>query len=275
MPASSYDRTPLFTDWRDRYEIVGQDRRRRLGRGLRGRRPRVGARRRPQGHRRARRASPAAWCARSRPPGPSTTPASSPCSTSSPTAGAAFSSGSWCAASRWPSSPASCATTRRCWPRPSSTTPSPTPTPRASCTATSSPQNVMVDGRGVVKVMDFGIARLSGADTLTAEGELLGTVAYMSPEQAAGRRVGPPTDVYSAGVLLYELLAGSNPVRGATAGETVGNILGRPHRPPRTAPPRPAARALRRGGRRLQPRAPSSGPRRPRRPRPCGPWPSA
>ena len=87
------------------------------------------------------------------------------------------------------------------------------------------PQNVMVDRRGVVKVMDFGIARLVDADTLTAEGELLGTVAYMSPEQAAGRRVGPPTDVYSAGLLLYELLTGENPVRGATAGETVGNIL--------------------------------------------------
>ncbi len=87
------------------------------------------------------------------------------------------------------------------------------------------PQNVMVDHQGVVKVMDFGIARLADADTLTAEGELLGTVAYMSPEQAAGRRVGPPTDVYSAGLLLYELLSGENPVRGATAGETVGNIL--------------------------------------------------
>jgi hypothetical protein len=87
------------------------------------------------------------------------------------------------------------------------------------------PQNVMVDRQGVVKVMDFGIARLADADTLTAEGELLGTVAYMSPEQAAGHRVGPPTDVYSAGLLLYELLTGENPVRGATAGETVGNIL--------------------------------------------------
>ncbi len=87
------------------------------------------------------------------------------------------------------------------------------------------PQNVMVDTHGAVKVMDFGIARLADTDTMTAEGELLGTVAYMSPEQAAGRRVGPPSDVYSAGVLLYELLAGRNPVRGATAGETVGNIL--------------------------------------------------
>ena len=87
------------------------------------------------------------------------------------------------------------------------------------------PQNVMIDGRGVVKVMDFGIAHLADADTMTAEGEMLGTVAYMSPEQAAGRRVTSATDVYSAGVLLYELLAGRNPVRGATAGETVGNIL--------------------------------------------------
>ena len=85
--------------------------------------------------------------------------------------------------------------------------------------------------------MDFGIARLAGADTMTAEGELLGTVAYMSPEQAAGRRVGPATDVYSAGVLLYELLAGSNPVRGATAGETVGNILAGRIAPLETARP--------------------------------------
>jgi serine/threonine-protein kinase len=87
------------------------------------------------------------------------------------------------------------------------------------------PENVMIDTHGRVKIMDFGIARRAGADTMTAEGELLGTVAYMSPEQAAGRRVGPATDVYSAGLLLYELLAGRNPVRGATAGETVGNIL--------------------------------------------------
>ena len=99
------------------------------------------------------------------------------------------------------------------------------------------PENVMIDTHGRVKVMDFGIARLAGADTMTAEGELLGTVAYMSPEQAAGRRVGPATDVYSAGVLLYELLAGSNPVRGATAGETVGNILAGRIAPLETARP--------------------------------------
>ena len=87
------------------------------------------------------------------------------------------------------------------------------------------PANVMIDDSGEVKVMDFGIAQLSGAETLTAEGEMIGTVAYMSPEQAASRRVGPPTDVYSAGVVLYELLAGRNPLRGATAAETLGNVL--------------------------------------------------
>jgi hypothetical protein len=87
------------------------------------------------------------------------------------------------------------------------------------------PQNIMLDDDGRVKVMDFGIARLSDADTLTEEGDMLGTVAYMSPEQAAGRRVGPATDVYSAGVVLFELLTGVNPVRGSTTAETLSNIV--------------------------------------------------
>ena len=86
------------------------------------------------------------------------------------------------------------------------------------------PQNVMLDADGHVKVMDFGIARLMDADTLTRDGDVIGTVAYMSPEQAAGRRVGPPSDVYSAGMVLYELLAGENPLRGATPAETLSNV---------------------------------------------------
>jgi eukaryotic-like serine/threonine-protein kinase len=87
------------------------------------------------------------------------------------------------------------------------------------------PQNVMLTDDGRVKVMDFGIARLIDAETLTSEGDVLGTVAYMSPEQAEARRVGPASDVYSTGILLYELLAGYNPVRGASAAETMANVV--------------------------------------------------
>ncbi len=88
------------------------------------------------------------------------------------------------------------------------------------------PQNVMLSEDGHVKVMDFGIARLLDADTLTGDGDVIGTVAYMSPEQAAGRRVGPQSDVYSAGMVLYELLAGEHPLRGATPAETLSNVAG-------------------------------------------------
>jgi hypothetical protein len=92
------------------------------------------------------------------------------------------------------------------------------------------PQNVMVDEDGRVKVMDFGIARMIDAETLTNEGDVIGTLAYMSPEQAQGRKAGPPSDVYSAGIVLYELLAGENPLRGASAAETLSNVVG--HRLP-------------------------------------------
>ncbi|HET6495607.1 MAG TPA: serine/threonine-protein kinase [Thermoleophilia bacterium] len=86
------------------------------------------------------------------------------------------------------------------------------------------PQNVMLDAEGHVKVMDFGIALLLNTDTLTKEGDVVGTVAYMSPEQAAGRRVGPPSDVYSAGMVLFELLASEHPLRGDTPAETLANV---------------------------------------------------
>ncbi len=87
------------------------------------------------------------------------------------------------------------------------------------------PQNVMLTESGRIKVMDFGIARLAGVETLTAEGDMLGTVAYMSPEQAGGKRVGPATDVYSAAVVLFELLSGENPTPGDTPGERLSNIV--------------------------------------------------
>jgi hypothetical protein len=77
------------------------------------------------------------------------------------------------------------------------------------------PENILIGDQNILKVADFGIARLFGEDNAlaTPDGELLGTPAYMAPEQAAGVDLGPPTDVFAAGVLLYELLSGRLPYR--------------------------------------------------------------
>ncbi len=75
------------------------------------------------------------------------------------------------------------------------------------------PENLMFSAGGALKVTDFGIAKVvGGPDTMaTRAGEVIGTPAYMAPEQAQAAELGPPTDVYAAGVLLYELLAGRLP----------------------------------------------------------------
>ncbi|HEX3434772.1 MAG TPA: serine/threonine-protein kinase [Solirubrobacteraceae bacterium] len=81
----------------------------------------------------------------------------------------------------------------------------------------------------VAKLTDFGGARLSGEDVLTRTGDVLGTLAYMAPEQSEGREVGAQVDVYSLALVLYEALCGFNPVRGSTPAETARRI-GRPVR---------------------------------------------
>jgi eukaryotic-like serine/threonine-protein kinase len=92
------------------------------------------------------------------------------------------------------------------------------------------PQNVqVVDGQPRAKLMDFGIALVADASGLTATGDVVGTLAYMSPEQAEGREAGPEADVYSLALTLYECWSGENPHRRGNAVATVRSI-GRPAR---------------------------------------------
>ncbi len=77
------------------------------------------------------------------------------------------------------------------------------------------PHNVIVAPDGRVKVMDFGIAR-SGSSQVTEAGSIIGTAQYLSPEQARGAPAGPPADIYSTGIVLYEMLTGSVPFAGET-----------------------------------------------------------
>jgi serine/threonine protein kinase len=88
------------------------------------------------------------------------------------------------------------------------------------------PQNVLVteDGEPRAKLMDFGVARLTDAAALTAPGDVVGTLAYMAPEQAEGREAGPEADVYSLGLMLYECWSGENPHRRATPAATARAI---------------------------------------------------
>ena len=89
------------------------------------------------------------------------------------------------------------------------------------------PANLLLDRRGDIHVADFGIASAAGLDSLTQTGTVLGTAAYLSPEQAQGKRATPASDLYALGVVAFELLTGRRPFAGdSMAAEAAAHVTG-------------------------------------------------
>lgn len=99
------------------------------------------------------------------------------------------------------------------------------------------PDNVQILPGGHVKITDFGIARLMEEPTITADGQVFGTPSYMSPEQVAGRPLDARTDLFSLGVMLFEMLTGKKPFTGDTVVTITYNIMNQEVMIPPTVPP--------------------------------------
>ncbi|MCL5103379.1 MAG: protein kinase [Armatimonadetes bacterium] len=99
------------------------------------------------------------------------------------------------------------------------------------------PDNVQILPGGHVKLTDFGIARLTGESSITQDGQVFGTPSYMSPEQVAGKKLDTRSDIFSLGVMLYEMIAGKKPFAGDSVVTITYNIVHMEAPPPPGAPP--------------------------------------
>ncbi len=118
------------------------------------------------------------------------------------------------------------------------------------------PANIKIKPDGTVKVLDFGLAKIGGAPAADTEnsptltvggteaGMILGTAAYMSPEQAKGKRVDPRSDIYAFGLILYEMVTGQRLHRGETTAEVLASVI--KEEPPWDRVPAPVRKLLRR-----------------------------
>lgn len=99
------------------------------------------------------------------------------------------------------------------------------------------PANVMITRSGIAKIMDFGIAHAADLPSLTTAGQVMGTPSYMSPEQASGKKVDHRADLFSFGIILYEMLSGVLPFKGDTMFDLIKHIIHDPHPPIKTINP--------------------------------------
>jgi serine/threonine protein kinase len=87
------------------------------------------------------------------------------------------------------------------------------------------PTNILISKRGEVKISDFGVARAEGSPDLTSTGTVVGTPYYMSPEQAEGKKLTLQSDIYSMGIVLYEMLTGKKPFSGGSSQAIAAKVI--------------------------------------------------